>query len=138
MDFRNTPVGDAIFFAQKSASNPCKKQAAVWKIKFSHCCFFFLPVIFAISQKWDCSLTVGCLALLDLRSSLLRLAAGLRPLRRIPLEMPGSPENLPAAAVEPPRRSGFAHGNFQSIFWSPRSPLFQCSPLCGSAFRNFE
>ena len=56
---------------------------------------------------------MGCLALLDLRSSLLRLAAGLRPLRRIPLEMPGSPENLPAAAVEPPRRSGFALGGFR-------------------------
>ena len=31
--------------------NPCKKQAAVWKIKFSHCCFFFLPVIFAIRKN---------------------------------------------------------------------------------------
>ena len=33
---------------------------------------------------------------------------------------------------------GLRPRRFQSIFRRPRSPSLQCSPRCGSAFRNFE
>ena len=44
------PLEMPFFYLKIGVSYPCKKQAAVWKIKFSHCCFFFLPVIFAFAK----------------------------------------------------------------------------------------
>ena len=53
--------------------NPRKKQSLTSTNKFVRQAFFFLLGIFCCCKKWDCSLVSGCLALLALRSEMLRL-----------------------------------------------------------------
>ncbi|MBE6362642.1 MAG: hypothetical protein E7054_03205 [Lentisphaerae bacterium] len=88
--------------------------------------FLFALVFFASAKNGIAHLTAGCPALLALRSAMLALVGAVRR-RRIPICTKSDqaatserrdtserhvcrPKNLPAAAGEPPRRSGFALG----------------------------
>ena len=104
----STPIGDAIFFlnAHFVVPNPCKKQATALEnfvfpaVAFSFClCSFF-----ALLQK------MGLLTYVWVAVASLRLVGLCPPSTPIGDAILLSPENLPAAAEEPPRRSCFALG----------------------------
>ena len=60
----------------KIVSNPGKKHSvALANSDLPRNRVFFLPRSFLPQQKWDYSLSRGCLVLLDLRSAMLRLTS---------------------------------------------------------------
>jgi hypothetical protein len=62
MDFRNTPIGDAIFlpFFPRIVSNPCKKQLLTLANEFAPSGVFLFAVIFCDAKNGITHFTVGC------------------------------------------------------------------------------